>query len=79
MELAGERVLVRTYRDGLGNVVEGRRRVYAIQDGGFAERFRSVNGELAWTREHERRRLWGVGVLIGVAITALVTWRLLAG
>jgi len=35
------------YSDELGNVVEGRRRVYAIQDGGFAERFASVNGELA--------------------------------
>jgi hypothetical protein len=67
------------YSDELGNMVEGRRRAYAIQDGGFAERFRSVNGELAWTREHERRGLWRVAVLIGVAIAGLMTWRLLAG
>jgi hypothetical protein len=54
-------------------VVEGRRRIYAIQDGGFAERFASVNGELAWTLEQEKRGLWRVGVVVGVAIAGLVT------
>jgi hypothetical protein len=67
------------YSDELGNVVEGRRRVYAIQNGGFAERFASVNGELAWTMEQEQRGLWRVGVVAGVAIAGLVAWQLLAG
>jgi hypothetical protein len=67
------------YSDELGSMVEGRRRVYTIQDGGFAERFASINGELARTTEHERRGLWRVGILIGLAIAGLLTWRVLAG
>ena len=67
------------YSDELGNVVEGRLRVYAIQDGGFAERFASVNGELAWTVEQEKLGRWRVGVAVSLAIAGLVTWRLLAG
>ena len=47
--------------------------------GSSAERFASVNGELAWTTEHERRSLWRAGVAVGAAIAAIVTWRLLAG
>ena len=47
--------------------------------GGFAERFQSVNGKLAWSLEQEEHRPWRVGVAVGLAIAGLVTWRVLAG
>jgi hypothetical protein len=58
------------FSDELGTVIEGRRRVYSVQDPGFAERFGAANQDRA------RRTSAVVG---GVLIAALLLWRLLAG
>jgi hypothetical protein len=65
------------YSDEVGNVVEGRRRVYALQDRGLAERFASINSEMALTSEEEWTVAGSGGCRRGDC--EVVTWRLLAG
>lgn len=67
------------FSDELGNVIEGRRRVYSIQNAGFAERFGAANQDRTWTAEEASRGRWKSAVVGGVVIAALLLWRLLAG
>jgi hypothetical protein len=67
------------FSDELGTVIEGQRRVYSIQDPGFAERFGAANQDRAWSAEDASRGRRTSAVVGGVLIAALLLWRLLAG
>ncbi len=65
------------YSDDLGNVFVGKRRVFAIRSGAFADALTAANRDRLWTdeiRERDRRRTGVVSVCILLAL--LAAWAL---